>query len=65
MKKRIKFKKKPDPEYYSEKGILYCRGLPFKVYESSKLAKLAAERWNTKHEQAINNAKNNMPNIRP
>jgi hypothetical protein len=50
MKKRIKFKKKPEPEYYSEKGILYCRGLPFKVYESSKLAKLAADRWNAKHE---------------
>ena len=51
MKRRIQFKKRPTPEYSSEKGILYCKGLPVKVYESSKLAKLAAERWNTKHEQ--------------
>jgi hypothetical protein len=51
MKKRIQFKKKQEPPYKVKGSMLYCNGLPIQSFESPKLAKLSADRWNAKHER--------------
>lgn len=59
MKVRIQFKKTSPKEYTSNGCNLVCRGIVVRTLPTAKLAKLAAERWNHKHQQSLQNEDNN------
>jgi len=53
MKQRIQFKSRPPKEYTSLGTKLICRGVEVLEFPTPKQAKLAAERWNAKHEKTL------------
>jgi len=53
MKQRIQFKKTPPKDYTTNGNFLVCRGIPIHEFCNPKAAKLAAERWNAKHENNL------------
>jgi len=53
MKRRIQLKNRPPKDYTSRGNQLICKGIVVRECESRKQAKLAAERWNAKHEKTL------------